>query len=159
VKSTLRTGLDAGRLKAQVIELWRRGGMDTLVKIAPRGFSPSPGRNIGYCTTFKYVVGRTPLEMESILGFAARSKLANGAEIFLVRPLPAPHQFELRGYTQLPGGVPTNAPGYTAHADYPPGAGAPQWELSDHLQSNLSRLASLGPDERFAWKTATLMMP
>lgn len=148
--------LDGAKLKALAIALWKRGGMDTLVKVAPRGTTPNAAFTAGYCTTFKFIAGRTPAEMEDIVGLARGSKLAGGAEIFVVDPLPIPAQFELRGYSQCPAGVPTNAPGYVAHPAYPPGLGAPQWELSGYPQSGLKRIASVPPGQRFSYPASRL---
>jgi hypothetical protein len=148
--------LDVGRLKAMVIELWGRGGMDTPLKVMPWGTVPAPGRMAGYCTSFKYVVGRTPSEMEDILGFASGTKLALGAEIYVIDPLPTAAQFELRGYTHLPGGVATNDPSYRADLRYPPGLGAPQWELTGYPQSGLQHIATVGPEECFSYPVAKL---
>ena len=75
-------GLDVQRLKQMVVVMWRAGRGDTLVKIVPRGQVPDSERMIGYCTTLKYVAGRTPDQMESILGFRAGTKLQNGADIY-----------------------------------------------------------------------------
>jgi hypothetical protein len=150
-------GLDEQRLKQMAISLWRQGGMDSLVKVAPRGRSPNDVLNIGYCTTFKYVVGRTPAEMEAVVGLRIGSKLAGGASIFLVRPLPAPTQFRLSGYTQTPEGISTAIK--TAHPDYPPGLGAPQWELVGHSQQALSLLAEVTPGQKFAYPVVNLPSP
>ena len=68
--------LDTAKLKAMAISLWKRGGMDTLIKVAPRGMTPNPAYTAGYCTTFKYVAGRTPAEIEEIVGLAK-----NGEEV------------------------------------------------------------------------------
>ena len=84
--------------------MWQRGGLDTLVKARPHGAIPDPSRTTGYCTTFKFIVGRTPVEIEEIVGFARGSKLVAGADILVIDPLPLPPQFELRGYSQMPGG-------------------------------------------------------
>lgn len=138
------------RLKALLIDRWRAGGGDTLVKAVPRGLSLDPDRMAGYCTTVKYLRGCTPAEMEARLGLRADSKLALGADIYRVDPLPSAAQFEFRSYSTLPGGIATDDPAYRAHPDYPPGLGVPQWELVDYPQDLLVPLASLGPGERFA---------
>ena len=115
-------GLDEQRLKQMAISLWRRGGMDSLVKVAPRGRSPNDVLNIGYCTTFKYVVGRTPAEMEAVVGLRIGSKLAGGASIFLVRPLPGPDTIP---FERLYADAGRNSTAIkTAHPDYPPGLGS-----------------------------------
>jgi hypothetical protein len=150
--------LNVDALKAVVIERWREGGMETLVKVMPKGSRPSPEHVIGYCTSIKFVVGRTPLEMEAILGFAAGTKLALGAEIYMVRPLPTAMQFELRGYTQLPGGVPVT-PAHPVDRRYPPGLGAPQWELTGYPQSGLHYIATVIPGERFSCRISNLPVP
>ena len=98
--------LDTAKLKSIAISLWKRGGMDTLVKVAPKGTKPNPALTVGYCTTFKYVAGRTAAEIEEIVGLSRGTKLASGADIFVVDPLPQPSQFELRGYSQCPAGWP-----------------------------------------------------
>lgn len=141
-------GLDESKLKAIALAMWRRGGMDTLVKVMPKAAIPSAARQIGYCTTFKFIAGRTPIEMEYIVGLRENTKLVAGAAIFIVTPLPAASGFSLRGYTQTPEGVSTHIK--APHPDYPPGAGAPQWELHS-LQSALRPLAVVEPGQRFSF--------
>ena len=131
--------------------------MNSLVKVSPKGRSPNYAPKIGYCTTFKYVVGRTPAEMEAVVGLRIGSKLAGGASIFLVRPLPGPGQFRLSGYTQTPEGISTALK--TPHPDYPPGLGAPQWELVGHSQQALFLLAEVDPRQKFAYPVAQLPSP
>lgn len=155
----MSTGLDIAKLKALAIALWRQGGMDTLVKVAPLGTVPNGAYMAGYCTTFKFIVGRTPAEMEAVVGLASGSKLVNGADIFTCDPLPMAAQFELRGYTQCPGGVSTDSPHYTPHPGYPPGLGAPQWELANYPQSGLRWLASVPHGVRFSFPAANLPAP
>ena len=79
------------------IEMWKRGGLDTLVKVCPHGTIPDPSRTTGYSTTFKFMVCRTPSEIEEIVGLARGSELVVGADIFVVDPRPLPPHFELRG--------------------------------------------------------------
>jgi hypothetical protein len=85
--------MNTAKLKAIVIEMWRRGGMDTLIKAVPKGLAPDPSRTSGYCTTFKFTVGRTPSEIEQIVGLAIGSKLVSGADIYTFDPLPSPAEF------------------------------------------------------------------
>jgi hypothetical protein len=148
--------LDVASLKAMVIEMWKQGGVDTLVKVTPKGTVPNPSRSTGYCTTFKYIVGRTPSEIEQIVGLAIGSKLVSGADIFVVDPLPLPVQFELRGYSQCPAGLPTDAPGYISHPGYPPGLGAPQWELSGYPQTGWTKIATVEAGETFRYPVSKL---
>ena len=146
--------LDEARVKASLIEMWRKGGGDALVKVLPAEIAPDASRPIGYCTQLKFVVGRTPLEMERAVGFRDNTKLAAGAAIYLVTPLPHAHQFEYRGYSHTPEGIPTNVK--AAHPDYPPGLGVPQWQLTRHMQSALRPLATVGPGETFRFMVNTI---
>ena len=141
-------GLDVEKLKRDVIVMWRSGRGNTLVKVLPKGAVASDDRMVGCCTTLGYVVGRTPEEMERILGFKSRTKLKNGAEIFRVDPLPSAEQFELRAYSYLPAGVP-QVNGRVLNEAYPPGEGAPQWELANYPQSGLRWLTAVQPGQRF----------
>ena len=147
---------DQCRLAALAMSVWKRGGLDTLVKVASFGTVPDAARPVGYCTTLKYLVGRTPAEMEPIIGLAEGSKLLAGAEIFRVAPLPEAGTFELRGYTQCPGGIPTDAPGYVAHPIYPPGLGVPQWDLARVPQSRLVWLARVPRGQPFRYEVRRL---
>lgn len=152
-------GPETDRLKNLAIAVWRRGGLDTLVKIMPFGARPQPARMIGYCSTIKYILGRSAAEMEQVLGFAPGSKLGGGAEVFLVTPLPGKPAFELRGYTQLPGGMATDDVLYKPHPAYPPGLGAPQWDLTRCSQAQLHHLATVGPNEMFRYPVRLLPTP
>ena len=151
--------LDELKLKAMAIESWRRGGMDSLVKAMPKGTVPRPHCSIGFCTSFKYIAARTPAEIERIVGFAEGSKLLHGAEIFVVHPLPREHEFALCGYTQTPGGMSTSHEDYVAHPLYPPGVGAPQWNLCFYDQSHLRHILTLESGARLRYMVANLPTP
>jgi len=109
---------------------------------------------VGSCTSLKYIIGRTPEEMGRLVGL--RTKLALGASVYVVRPLPGPAEFNLRGYTQTPGGVATSDPKYVADPEYPPGEGVPEWHLSAVLQSRLVLLADVSPGIKFHFNVAAL---
>lgn len=143
--------LDIARLQRMVMDMWRTGEGDTLVKVMPRGLTPNAAFDIGYVTTIKFIIGRTPREMEDNLGFRADTKLKDGADVYLVDPLPSENLFEFRGYSHLPAGVP-QVDGKVVHPDYPPGCGVPQWELVGYPQSGLTFLASVLPEERFRYR-------
>lgn len=145
-----RTGLNEQKLKQNAISVWRQGGENSPVKVLGHGTEPDSHRPIGYCTTLKYVAGRTPEEIERIVGLRSGTKLGSGADIYLVQPLPSPGQFALRGYTQTPEGKSTDEK--APHADYPPGQGVPQWELIGLTQQNLKLLGTVLPGQRFAVK-------
>ena len=85
--------LDTKKLKEMILDRWRGGGEDTLVKVFPKGTRISPSHMTGYCTTIQYIAGRTPAEIELIVGFKEDTKLKDGAEVFTVNPLPSIHQF------------------------------------------------------------------
>jgi hypothetical protein len=141
--------LDHGKLKQMAMAVWQRGGLDTLVKVMPYGSTPNAAYPVGYCTTLKYILGRSPVQMESIVGLAKATKLAQGAEVFTIDPLPAATEFDLKGYSQTPAGVATNDPAYKHHPGYPPGEGVPQWDLARVPQSRLVHLASVPTGQAF----------
>jgi len=129
----------------------------TIANMAPEygatmGFFPVDEKTIDYFRGS----GRTPEEIEDAVGLAKNSKLVGGADVFQVDPLPQAGQFALKGYTQCPGGIATDAPGYVAHPAYPPGRGVPQWDLLGYSQSGLRFLATLDPGQRFRFPVATL---
>ena len=155
----IEAGLNTAKLKKAALDVWKTGGPNTLVKVAPKG-TVAGDYPIGYCTTFKYVNGRTPAQLADVVGIAQRTKFLHGVEIFLVAPLPHEHEFSLRGYTQLPGGVATNDPAYKPHDVYPPGQGAPQWDVDKVKQrNNLVHLASVAEGERFVMNPGKLPAP
>lgn len=149
--------LDEAKVKNSAISIWRIGGMNTLVKVMPRNLRPDPKMMVGSCTTFKYIGGRTPEEMGRLVGL--KTKLAAGASVYLIKPLPRVTEFSLRGYTQTPGGVSTDDPKYTSNPEYPPGEGVPEWHLTAVPQSRLVLLADVRPGQRFAFNVATLPLP
>jgi hypothetical protein len=147
--------LDEIKLKKLVLDTWSAFGPDTLVKVMAAGSTPVAGRAVGYCSTIKFVIGRTPAEMESVLGLRSGTKLSSGAEIFAVFPLPSAEEFDLRGYTHTPEGIPTDVK--TPHPDYPPGQGAPQWDLSRvDQQRHLRWIATVPAGTRFSFLAMSL---
>lgn len=147
--------MDTERLKNTVIEHWSQFGPNTLVKVMPIGRKPAVSIPVGYCSSVKYVAGRTPAAIENIMGFRLGSKLAAGAEIYVVWPLPTSDQFDLRGYTHTPEGIPTDKK--VPHPDYPPGLGAPQWDLARVEQAkHLKWLSTVLPGQEFRCNLASL---
>jgi len=73
-------------------------------------------------TQLKSIAGRTPEEMERILGLR-RAELAKGAGVLWLGRLPDREEFALRAYKQCPGGAT-----YDGHGAYTPGLGERQWE-------------------------------
>lgn len=151
--------LDELKLKTMAIRSWREGGMETLVKVMAKGTLANPRYPIGFCTKFKYIAARTPSEIEEIVGFRRDSKLVHGAEIFVVDPLPKEHEFTLCGYSQTPAGMSTSHKDYVAHPLYPPGEGAPQWDLCYYDQSHLIHILTLEPGVKLRYMSASLPTP
>jgi hypothetical protein len=102
------------------------------LKVVPHDPSRDPAavRQIrGWFTTEIFLLGKTPEDMERLLGFDGRpgqEYLRHGVDVFeFTRPIRA-GEFELGGaYTYLPGGKPWDG----VDLRWPPGAGAPQWRL------------------------------
>ena len=132
---------DEDKLKEIVIAKWRQGGLDRPVKVVPRG-QPQRNDSAGYISQEKFIRGRTPEQMERILGFDARpgqQYLSQGADIYHFTRVPGPHEFALKGYTQLPGGEP-----WAGDPEWPPGLGAPQWQLTTSVPCTLVKSVPRG---------------
>jgi hypothetical protein len=82
--------LTTAKLKASATSIWKRGGMDTLVKVARRGTVLNPSLTAGNCTTFEHVAGAPRAEIEKIVGLAKGSRLFGDADVFVVDALPQP---------------------------------------------------------------------
>lgn len=132
---------DEAKLKKLVVEMWNEGGLNRPVKVVPRG-QGARSSTAGYISQEKFLKGRTPEQMEGILGFdgrQGRQYLSQGADIYLFTRVPAPHEFAFRGYTQLPNGQP-----WTGDPQWPPGLGAPQWELTKAVPCTLVKSVPRG---------------
>jgi hypothetical protein len=83
----------------------------------------------GWITSEIFLVGKTPEEMERLLGFDSRpgrEYLAHGIDVFAFTRHIRSHEFKLGGaYTYLPGGRPWDG----IDLQWPPGTGATQWQL------------------------------
>lgn len=144
-------GLDVAKLKSLAIEKWQSAPELWPVKVLSLARTleleqARGGRKLdmvgGYFTCARAVRFKTPQEMEDILGFAGGS-FRSGVSVWKLRLLPTPDQFDLRGYTQLPGGEPFDGivlrrndmprPQFFtqngAPADFVPGLAVEQWEL------------------------------
>lgn len=104
------------------------------------------GQAYGYITTEKYVLGKTPAELERILGFR-QGAFDQGVKIHPLEEIPKPDQFELRGYSQQPQGLDPANIDPDSLADYPPGEGAPQWELTSPIPVGAG--VEVGPGQRY----------
>ena len=141
VRAVKEGKIDPAITKKLAIESWEKGGGNQLVKVVSpeRGATPTVA---GWVGELKFVEGRTPAEMEKILGLP-KGELANGAIIQRLDQIPKAEQFEPRGYTQRPGGAEFNpkAP------KYPPGLGAPQWIVTEPIPA--TKIGEVKPGEVF----------
>lgn len=110
-------------LKELAIEKWSRGGLERPVKVVALHRGPLTAVR-GYITQEKNIKGQPLREIESRLGLPAGA-LAAGAHVMALNRAPRANEFELRSYTNLPGGQ-----RYRQGGQYPSGSGVPQWELS-----------------------------
>jgi hypothetical protein len=170
------TGLNVPKLKQLVIEKWQSAPELWPVKVMSLmrlgELESKAGGNItrvgGYFTCLRAVRGRTPDEMEDLLGFA-RGYLGSGAAIFKFTDLPKADEFELRGYSQLPDGETFNGivirrpgqqrPQYldkNANAlTFIPGTAVEQWTIRKGLELPAVLLERVMPGLRFTnWRSA-----
>jgi hypothetical protein len=125
---------------------------DQPLKVVPAIGEP-PKVVSGYFTQQKFVWGKTPEEMEVILGIFG--KLRSGAYVLQFEAPLKPGDYENRAYTYLPGGKEYKPdPAETA---YLPGSGAPQWILTRKVQGNC--IARLNPGQPFNRSTLLNALP
>jgi len=103
-----------------------------------------------------------PLEMEDILGFMP-GFFASGVSVWRLNGLPTAAQFELRGYTNTPGGEAFDGivlrrsglprPQFFtkdgAPAVYIPGLAVEQWQLADNILVPAVELERVLPGQQF----------
>jgi hypothetical protein len=145
------TGLNVPKLKSLVIEQWQSDPRYWPVKVLSISrtleLEHQLGRKLnavgGYFTCMKNVRVRTPAELEDILGFQ-NGTFSSGVSIWRLNVLPGPADFELRGYTQTPGGKSFDGivvrrsdlsrPQFLEKdgtpVKFPPGLAVEQWELA-----------------------------
>jgi len=168
------SGLDVAKLKSLVIEKWLSGPELWPVKVLSLSrtleLERKQGRKLdrvgGYFTCTRAIRARTPQAMEAILGFAP-GFFSSGVSVWKLTHLPTPDQFELRGYTQLPGGNPFDGivlrqnglsrPQFFSptggHLDYIPGLAVEQWELRAGLLLPASELERVPSGAKFtSWR-------
>jgi hypothetical protein len=108
---------------------------------------PTPRTMVeGYITLLPAISGKTPRQMEALLGLRA-NQLARGASIYRLGLVPAYDQFMPRGYTTLVDGLHLKAGQKQDAAGFRPGEGAYQVVLIKPVPATL--IATLGPDEPF----------
>ena len=108
-------------------EDWALRGPKSIVKVLPLDRdSTTLG---GYITLGKYLLGKTPREIEVALGLPS-GYLSSGARVCRLKRLPRRHEYEYELTAQFPGGLAFNP----AHSDprYAPGNRAiHQWRIKD----------------------------
>ena len=114
--------LDVAVIKRNAIAFWNENPMNRPVKIT------SIERETvffteGYITSYKFICGRSLQEAENILGLRP-GELESGAYLYEFVRFPTADEFDLRGYTQTPGGQE-----WGPTSEYPVGMGAAQWEV------------------------------
>ena len=120
--------------------MWR--SVDQPVKVVPLRGHP-PKLVTGYFTQEKFVVGKTPSEMEAVLGIYGR--LSTGAFILQFDSPLKSGDYESKAYTYLPDGKPYKPdPNETV---FLPGKGAPQWKLTHEIRAQC--IATVRTGERF----------
>ena len=162
------TGINEPKLKQLVIEKWKSAPELWPVKVMSLARAGEIAKQNGgtftqvqgYFTCCRAVRFKTPSEMEDILGLA-HGTFSSGVSVLKFVSLPAPEQFELRGYTQLPGGRPFDGivvrsseaqrPQFFerngAPSKFPPGLAVEQWELRVPLPA--VQLQAVPPGQTF----------
>ncbi len=129
--------VDETVLKAEVIRQWSKGGQNRPVKIVSADVGPL--RQVqGYITQEKFIKGKNLTELERLLGLPA-GKLRVGAYVLVFERLPQAQEFQLKSYTNLPGGEP-----FMEGGSFPPGLGAPQWLLTTELLCTVEKMLRPG---------------
>lgn len=112
-------------------EIWSLNGPNRVVKVRGRN-SGSPCTLGGYITVAKFLLGRTPQQIEHALGFP-RGYLNTGARIYRFTRLPMAHEVEYDLTTAYPGGLAFNPA--QSNTPYLPGHQAiHQWRIKDGVQ-------------------------
>ena len=158
--------IPVAKLKAMVREKWNQGPHCWPVKVMSLDRLASLQRDhgmllqvSGYITVRRAVFGRSPMEMADILGLHP-SEFCSGVSIWKLNFLPTDDQFELRSYTNQPGGRPFDGlvirqpgrarPSFYEHnreSQYPPGLMVEQWELTQRVPA--TEIQKVLPSQRF----------
>jgi hypothetical protein len=117
-------------------------GLDQPVKVMPSDAKPSSTAQ-GYFTQQKFIWGKTPEQMEAILGIFG--KLRRGAHILEFQTPLRSGDYESRAYSYLPDGK-VYKPDPNEKV-YLPGKGVPQWVLTRQVQAKC--IAILKPGQIF----------
>jgi len=119
--------------------------LDQPVKVIPLIGEP-PAAVRGYFTQQKFITGKTPREMEAMLGIYG--KLSPGAYILEFKSPLRQGDYECKAYTYLPDGKPYKPD--PNEKVFLPGKGATQWRLKREVQASL--IATVLPGEQYLIK-------
>ncbi|WP_144766554.1 hypothetical protein [Methylobacterium dankookense] len=130
-------------VKAHHWEKMKSVGAGKLVRVT----NPVDERNTakGYFTIWTALAGKDTDEIRKTLGLKD-TDLITGAFVYKLLRVPEPHEFEVRGYTTLPDGIPLKAGEKTDAAGFPAGTGALQYTLVNPVPAKL--VCKLGPGEK-----------
>jgi hypothetical protein len=133
------------KLKELAIESMNRPGIHRLVKVVPHQPGRLPALRIGgWVTQEKFIIGKTPEDVERILGFDGRrgqEYLPHGFDVYVItRPIQEDDS-DLKGaYTYLPAGHEWDG----VDRRWPPGLGATQWQLKREVDCRLIKTVPRG---------------
>ena len=100
----------------------------------------------GFFTTEKWVEDCTLPELRRRLGYGPHM-FPHGVTVYKFRSLPSARQFQPRFYSNAMGAAELRSgtrPANIAESlrDYPPGWGAPQWEMIESLEAEVAQVIS-----------------
>jgi hypothetical protein len=130
-------------------ENWSLKGPNRVVKVTPLvDRKQSVG---GYITLARFLLGKSPTEIEKLLGLPL-GFLANGARIYNLSRLPNPSEYEFELTAQFPAGLAYNP----AHGDpaYGPGSDKTlQWKIKPGTTIPIDprSIIELSPNQRFPY--------
>jgi hypothetical protein len=139
---------DIVKLRKLALETLATSGGDRPVKVVPLNYDPSRLATVkGDFTQAKSVVGRTPEELARILGVES---FKDGVRVVaLDRSAITEENLNLRGYSQSPAGKSPSLQTPENLAKWPPGLGAPQWNLATDVPAHEIASAQPGTPVRF----------
>jgi hypothetical protein len=112
-------------------EMWSLRGPNQVVKVTPSGATIASTLG-GYITLGKYLLNKTPIQIEAALGLPA-GYLATGARIYHFTRLPQVSEYEYELTAKFPGGLAYNPP--LSNPSYPPGSQTiHQWRIKPGVQ-------------------------
>lgn len=131
-------------------EMWTLKGPNQVVKVL-KSEGVSPATLGGYITLGKFLLSKTPAQIETSLGLPA-GYLANGARIYHFTRLPQVSEYDYELTAKFPDGLAYN-PAYS-NPSYPPGnQSIHQWKIKSGVQIPVdsSHFLELKPGQIFPY--------